>query len=79
LTKEAERVKQNRVRTILAVLFLAVEKIALLKLPALGCGRINPSLLSYRSLAKGNKQPATTGPGPWGWQGGERGGRERGK
>jgi hypothetical protein len=35
LTKEAERVKQNRVRTILAVLFLAVEKIALHKLPAL--------------------------------------------
>ena len=31
LTKEAERVKQNRVRTILAVLFLAVEKIALHK------------------------------------------------
>ena len=35
LTKEAERVKQNRVRTILAVLFLAVEKIALHKLSAL--------------------------------------------
>ena len=35
LTKEAEKVKQNRVRTILAVLFLAVEKIALHKLPAL--------------------------------------------
>jgi hypothetical protein len=35
LTKEAEKVKQNRVRTIFAVLFLAVEKIALHKLPAL--------------------------------------------
>ena len=31
LTKEAEKVKQNRVRTIFAVLFLAVEKIALHK------------------------------------------------
>ena len=35
LSNEAERVKQTRIRTILAVVFLAVEKIALLKLPAL--------------------------------------------
>ena len=34
LTKEAEKAKRNRVRTILAVLFLPVEKIALHKLPA---------------------------------------------
>jgi hypothetical protein len=34
LTKEAEKAKKNRVRTILAVLFLRVEKIALHKLPA---------------------------------------------
>ena len=35
LSNEAARVKQTRIRTILAVVFLAVEKIALLKLPAL--------------------------------------------
>jgi hypothetical protein len=35
LSNEAARVKQTRIRTILAVMFLAVEKIALRKLPAL--------------------------------------------
>ena len=34
LSNEAARVKQTRIRTILAVVFLVVEKIALLKLPA---------------------------------------------
>ena len=35
LSNEAERVKQTRIRTIFAVVFLVVEKIALRKLPAL--------------------------------------------
>ena len=86
LTKEAERVKQNRVRTILAVLFLAVEKIALHKLGLMSSSKSGLLLLK----TAGNRPPIRLGlslglsvvgrkqPPPqaaWGRQGG----RERGK
>ena len=70
LTKEAEKVKQNRVRTIFAVLFLAVEKIALhssksglllLKTAGIKSAAYPTRQLSLRLSVVDRKQPATGG------------------